>query len=106
MNVYSPIYDSILIVIAIILAISALRDLKWPRAHEWVVLQAVLMFAIAWITEPVAKRFGVQLLTLELLAFAITLTFLLQRANRAVLVGETVPVTAERLHSQSILQSS
>ncbi len=87
MNVYSPIYDSILIVIAIILALSALGELKWVRASEWVVLLAVLMFAVAWITEPIAKRYGVQLLTLALLAFAITLTYLLQRANGTLFVS-------------------
>ena len=86
-NVYSPIYDSILIVIAIILAISALGELKWLRAREWVVLLAVLMFAIAWVTEPIAKNYGVQLLTLALLAFAMALTYLLQRANRALFVS-------------------
>ncbi len=96
-NVYCPIYDSILIVIAIILALSALAELKWLRAREWVVFQAVLMFAIAWITESVAKRYGVQLLTLALLAFAITLTYLLQRANRAG--SATAPATRELARS-------
>jgi Glycosyltransferase family 87 len=93
-NVYSPIYDSILIVIAIIISLSALRELKWMRAREWVVLLAVFMFAIAWITEPFAKRYGVQLLTLALLAFAITMTYLLQSANRTIPESATVvPVT-------------
>lgn len=87
-NVYVPIYDSILIVIAIIISLSALRRLKWMRARDWVVFLAVSMFAIAWMTEPVAKRYGVQLLTLALLAFAVTITYLLQRASR------TIPVRA------------
>lgn len=87
-NVYVPIYDSILIVIAIIISLSALRRLKWMRARDWVVFLAVSMFAIAWMTEPVAKRYGVQLLTLALLAFAVTITYLLQRASR------TIPVSA------------
>lgn len=87
LNVYSPIYDSILIVIAIILALSALGELKWVRASEWVVLLAVLMFAVAWVTEAIAKNYGVQLLTLALLAFAITLTYLLQRANGTLFVS-------------------
>ena len=52
------------------------------------------MFAIEWMTEPVAKRFGVQLLTLALLAFAISLYFFfVQRANRAV--SATVPLTSQ-----------
>ena len=57
-NVYSPIYDSTLIVIAVALSLSALGELKWLRAREWVVILALLMFSIAWITEPVASTWS------------------------------------------------
>lgn len=81
-NVYYPIYDSILIVIAIIIALSTLRELASRRAFEWMITLAVLTFAVAWFTEPVAKQFGVQLLTLAILVVAITQTVVLQRLTR------------------------
>ena len=61
------------------------------------VLLAVLMFAVAWVTEPVAKNYGVQLLTLGLLAFAITLTYLLQRANETLRASARVAVTFSKV---------
>ena len=93
-NVYYPIYDSILIVIAIIVALSALRELAWPRAFEWMVTLAVLTFAIGWFTEPVAKQSGVQLLTMAILAIAITLTGVLQRSMRQQAAGAAVALPA------------
>lgn len=93
LNVYSPIYDSILILIAFIISLSALHELKWERTRQRVLLLAEFMFAIAWMTQPVARRFGVQLLTLALLAFAITMTYLLQSANRTIAVNATVVAT-------------
>jgi hypothetical protein len=82
LNVYYPIYDSILVVIALILALAALKELKWPGATRKVVLLASLVFLVSWFTEPVAKRFGVQLLTLALLALAIAESVYLDRAIR------------------------
>ena len=81
-NVYFPIYDSILIVIVVIVALAALRDLHWSRAFEWMVLLGVAEFAIGWFTEPVARQYGVQLLTLVILAIAVSLTIELQRAGK------------------------
>jgi hypothetical protein len=77
-NVYYPIYDSIPIVLAVVLTISALRELAWGRALRLVILLAILVFAVSWITEGVAQRFGVQLLTLALMALAIVQTHLLR----------------------------
>lgn len=80
-NVYFPIYDSILIVLVITVALAALRDLHWSRAFEWLVLLGVAEFAVGWFTERVAKQYGVQLLTLVILAMAVSLTSVLRRAG-------------------------
>ncbi len=80
LNIYYPIYDSILFVVVVILVVSALRGLRWGRALQGMVFLSVLIFAVGWITEPIAKSHGVQLLTLGLLAFAIAQTWLLWRA--------------------------
>ena len=84
-NLYCPIYDSILIVIAFIAAISSLQTLKWSAATYRVGLLALVTLAISWISEAGAKQFGVQLLTFAILAFAISTTALLQKANKSTL---------------------
>jgi hypothetical protein len=55
---------------------------------------AVLTFAIGWFTEPVAKQSGVQLLTMAILAIAITLTGVLQRSMRQQAAGAAVALPA------------
>ncbi len=66
LNVYVPIYDSVLVVIAIALTLGALRDLGQSIAAEWTTFLAVILFAVSWKTESFAKLHGVQPLTLIL----------------------------------------
>lgn len=81
-NVYYPIYDSVLLVVMIVLLLAAARELRQRRAFQWLVLAAVTTFAVSWISESVADRFGVQLLTFAILALAVVATSLLQRAGK------------------------
>lgn len=67
LNIYVPIYDSLLVVIALILTLGVLRDLRRRVATEWTTLLAVLIFFVSWATEPFAKAHGIQLLTIGLL---------------------------------------
>jgi hypothetical protein len=92
LNVYFPIYDSVVFVIVVILSLYALRALKWDRARQGMIALAVLVFAIGWITEPIAQAHGVQLLTLGFLAFAIAQTVLLMRAIAEKKPAETALV--------------
>lgn len=87
-NVYCPIYDSILIVVVAITCLAALRNLNWTRAYDLVVSLGIVTFAISWISEAVAQRYGVQLLTFVILTFAVTATYLLQKASKCVTAGE------------------
>lgn len=82
LNVYYPIYDSILLTVGIILTLSALRELEWDYARDWIVLLAVLTFAISWVTEAVARQHGIQPLTLAVLTIGLVQTLILQRAIR------------------------
>jgi hypothetical protein len=66
LNVYVPIYDSLLVAIAVVLTLGALRDLGWRVASSWTVFLALLLFAVSWKTEPFAEAHGVQLLTIAL----------------------------------------
>lgn len=82
LNVYVPIYDSILVVPAVILTLGALRDLNWSKAAEWVTFLAVLIFAASWITESVAKAHGIQLLTVAFFVLGAAQIYFLNKANR------------------------
>lgn len=84
LNVYVPIYDSVLVVLAVILTLGALRDLGWSKATEWVTFLAVLIFAVSWITEPVAKAHGIQLLTVALSILGSAQIYFLNRVNRQI----------------------
>ncbi|HZD78029.1 MAG TPA: hypothetical protein VE218_13560, partial [Acidobacteriaceae bacterium] len=63
---YVPIYDSLLVVIAIVLTLGALRDLGSKIVTEWTVFLAIVTFAVSWRTAPFAMLHGVQLLTVML----------------------------------------
>jgi hypothetical protein len=80
LNLYFPIYDTILIVISIVISIAAARELNRLRCTRRVTGLALLVFGTAWITESIAKAYGIQLLTLSILALGITQMFLLRRA--------------------------
>lgn len=71
LNLYVPMYDSVLAVIAAALTLGALKDLGWVDALRWVEFIAVLIFAVAWITEPIARRCGIQPLTILLFLFGV-----------------------------------
>ena len=93
-NVYYPNYDSILLVIVVAICLSALRELQWSGAFSLALTLAVLTFAIGWFTEPVAKRYGVQLLTFVILAWAIATTLLLQSTKRSIAATESAPLAS------------
>jgi len=80
LNIYVPIYDSVLATIAIILTIGGLEDAGWENAVRWIVAAGVLIFAMSWITRAIAERHGIQLLTVVLFGFGIVQACLLQKS--------------------------
>jgi hypothetical protein len=82
LNVYVPIYDSVLVVIAIILTLGALKKLRWDAAAGWVVLMSLLIFAGAWETEAIVRSHRIQILSLLIAALGAGQLFLLHRAIR------------------------
>lgn len=79
LNVYVPIYDSVLVTIAIILTLGALRDLHWSDATHWFTFMAILIFAVSWMTEAFARSHGIQLLTILLAVLGLGQLFFLHR---------------------------
>lgn len=80
LNIYVPIYDSALLTIALILTLGALHNLESNGADGRLMSLALLIIAVAWITGPIAKSSGIQLLTIMLFAIGLWQTVLLQRA--------------------------
>lgn len=81
-NVYVPIYDAVLVVIAIVLTLGALRDLGQRAAVESMTVFGVILFFVSWTTEPYAKAHGIQLLTIGLLILGAAQLAFLYRAIR------------------------
>jgi glycosyl transferase family 87 len=82
LNVYVPLYDSVLLVIAIVLTLGALKDMKRNTAACWVVFLSVLIFAVAWGTEAFALSHRIQLLSIFLAVLGFGQLFLLHRTIR------------------------
>lgn len=89
LNVYIPIYDSVLVTIAIILSIGAFEDMRWQRTRAWTVLLSLLIFAFSWQTESFARVHRIQLLTAILLVLGVLQWISLRRA---IGVNRHVPV--------------
>jgi len=81
-NVYVPIYDSVLVTIAVVLTLGALEDLEWSVATGWITFLSLLIFAVSWKTEVLAKSHGIQLLSIFLAALGLGQLFILYRVNR------------------------
>jgi hypothetical protein len=80
LNVYVPIYDSVLVVIAVILTVAALKELRWTAANRGVVLLAVLIVAGSWVTSGVAEAHGIQILSVLLGILGFGQLYLLHKA--------------------------
>lgn len=82
LNVYAPIYDCVLVGIALILTLSAVKEVeKRALQARWVFL-ALVIFAVSWITVAFAKNHEIQLLTLLLTVLGFGQFYLLLRAFR------------------------
>jgi hypothetical protein len=80
LNVYVPIYDSVLVVIAIALTLGALRNLHWTRAAGRIQTLSLWILAASWVSERLAEHYRVQILSILLAALAIAQLVFLRRA--------------------------
>jgi len=82
LNVYVPIYDSVLFVIAAVLTLGALRDLEWKAAMGRMSFLAVLIGVTSWELEKIALDKGIQFLPILLAVFGLGQLYILHRAVR------------------------
>jgi Glycosyltransferase family 87 len=82
LNVYVPLYDSVLVTIAIVLTLGAALDLDWKEARRWIALLSLLIFVVSWVTYDFAKSHKIQLLSIAIAALGLAQFYMLYRANR------------------------
>ncbi|HEX4322248.1 MAG TPA: glycosyltransferase family 87 protein [Acidobacteriaceae bacterium] len=77
LNLYVPVWDSILVVLALLLTLRALNGIGWQGYTQWVIVIALLMLAATWNVIASTNRHGSQLMMLLLFALGILELFLL-----------------------------
>jgi hypothetical protein len=82
LNIYVPMYDSVLVVLAMVLTIGAVKELEWSAAVNWVGTLSVLTFAVSWVSYDVARDHRVQLLSIAFAIFGLVQLYILYRAIR------------------------
>jgi hypothetical protein len=79
LNVYVPIYDSILLVLSVIVTLAAIPE-AIVRARFTLIWFSI--YALSWVTESLARQTGVQILTLLIAALGIVQLAALHRGTR------------------------
>jgi hypothetical protein len=87
MNVYSPAYDAILVVVAGLLAFAALRDRQssWPRIGTML----IVLYIAPWLSEFATPHLRLQFHTIALVAFTVLLLLEARRAEMTPEAGAT-----------------
>jgi hypothetical protein len=81
-NIYVPMYDTVLIVLSLILTAGVLKDLRNGSLDRWFALLAVTLYASYWVTERIADAVGVQVVTIVLCAIGTFQLVVLNRIGR------------------------
>jgi len=82
LNIYVPMYDSVLLAIAVVLTLGAVKELEWNAATRWMTLLCVSISAVSWVSLEFAKRHDIQFLSIVLAVLGFAQLYLLYRANR------------------------
>jgi Na+/melibiose symporter-like transporter len=90
MNVYVPMYDTVLVVLSLIVTAGVLKNLQKERLYGWLTLLWLTLYASYWITERVANATGVQIVTLLLCGLG---TLQLVALNQVSRLGLPKPAT-------------
>lgn len=78
-NLYVPMYDSILVAIALILTIGALRGAGCHTATRWTALLGAAILVTSWKSQAIAETHKIQWLTVLFLAFGLSQIIFLHR---------------------------
>ena len=78
LNIYVPIYDSVLVVLAVMLTLGALSEIGSRNANAWVVVLGLCIFSVSIVSTMFARQHHVQLLTVFHFALGIMELTILQ----------------------------
>jgi hypothetical protein len=101
LNIYIPVYDSVLFPLAAVMTLGALRYLEWKEASRWMTFLAVLIALASWGLEKISQSRGIQFLPIPLAIFGFGQLFLLHRA-----IGQERPRKAPELPHGEALSGS
>ncbi|MGA2218340.1 MAG: glycosyltransferase family 87 protein [Terracidiphilus sp.] len=79
LNVYVPMYDSVLVALAAVLAFGAVKENGWSAAINWVASISVSIFAVSWVSYDIARDRHIQLLSLAIAFFGLVELYILHR---------------------------
>lgn len=88
MNLYVPVYDTLLIAVVVTLAVGALREIPRMNAAGWVVLPAIGISAVSLKAETIAQNHGIQPLTILILLLGFVQAIILQSVVNKELLSE------------------
>jgi hypothetical protein len=83
LNVYVPMYDSVLVAIAVVLTLGAVKELEWSAAMRWTTLLCISLFAISWVSLDIATHHGLQLLSIALAILGLAQLYLLHKTQQS-----------------------
>jgi Glycosyltransferase family 87 len=86
-NVYVPMYDSVLVAVAVVLTLGAIDEMHWNAAMRWMALLSIAIFSTSWVTYPIAMNHGIQVLSIALAVLGSAQLYLLYRSNRASFIA-------------------
>jgi hypothetical protein len=78
-NVYVPVYDTLLIAVAAALTIGALAQIEWGRIAGWMAVLAIAISMVSFKAEFIAQEHVMQPLTLLILLLGLGQALILQR---------------------------
>ena len=67
LNLYVPIWDAVLVLMALLLTLGALKELQWRRETGWIVLLGLAMVLATWNMSATTNRHASQSVTVLLL---------------------------------------
>jgi hypothetical protein len=89
-NVYVPVYDTLLIAVIVTLTIGALLEVEGQKATGWIALLAIGISAISLKAETIAQNHGIQPLTILILLLGLTQANILRQMIKKKLPGTNI----------------
>jgi len=63
LNVYVPVYDSILVVLSVLMTAGTLREFARPALRRWFAVTWILILICSWFSVPLSRSTGIQCMT-------------------------------------------